>query len=74
MSPQPPFNIYRHMEEFGNMKARITSLEARCKALEGVSTLLAATRNKALGGWQALSAVGIVAGSLGAIITRVFFH
>ncbi len=67
------FNIYRHLEEHGNLKARVAALEARCKALEDGATTLQAARNQAVGGWKALCAVGLVAGSIGAILARVFF-
>jgi hypothetical protein len=66
--------MWRHMEEHGNMKARLAALEARTAALEEGVTTLATTRNKAIGAWSAILVVGSVAGCLGAIVTRVFFH
>lgn len=69
----PQFNIWRHLEEHGNLKARVAALEARCRSLEATATVLQATRNKAAGFWAALVTVGTVAGALGAILARIFF-
>lgn len=70
----PQFNIWKHLEEHGNLKARVAALEARQRATDATLTTLQATRNKALGAYGALLLVGSVAGVLGAIVTRVFFH
>lgn len=79
------FNLYRHMQEHGRNIESIRALEGRMKALEAkhaadvkaltVSTAAAtATLDQAKGGWRTLLLVGSIAGTLGAIITRVFFH
>lgn len=62
------------VSDIAAMKERLKVLEATDKAQAAHLLRLEATRNRIIGGWGALVTVGTVAGTLGAIIARVFFH
>lgn len=68
------FNLYRHMQEHGRNTEAIRAQEAKIKALEQEVGRNKQAIDQAKGGWRALLLVGSIAGTLGAIITRVFFH
>jgi hypothetical protein len=62
------------VREMAATQVRLQVLETAAKEQKGHLVRLEATRNKIVGGWAALATVGTIAGVLGAIIARVFFH
>lgn len=62
------------VREMAATQERLKVLEAGAKDQKAHLIRLEATRNRIIGGWGALVTVGTVAGTLGAIIARVFFH
>jgi hypothetical protein len=62
------------LREMGANAERLRMLETTTKAQAADIRRLEATRNKAAGFWAALVTVGTVAGALGAILSRMFFH
>ncbi len=68
------FNIHQHMREHGQNIEAIKNLKADSIRHEKSITGLQGDIDKAKGGWRALLLVGTIAGTLGAIVTRVFFH
>lgn len=68
------FNIYRHLQEHGRNIEAIRTLQAKVAALEAAQVLDRGAINQARGGWRVLLLVGTIAGTLGALLTRVFYH
>lgn len=68
------FDWYKMIQEHGANKEAIRSLQAADKLRALDVTRLQASMSEARGGWKALVVVGTIAGTLGAILSRVFWH
>lgn len=68
------FNIYTHLKEHGRNTEAIKSLQRDLHSAKADVKRLEASRNITRGIWLAVVCVGSIAGALGSIITRVFFH
>lgn len=68
------FNLYTHLREHGANQEAIKGLKADVAILKATAARLEAAHNNSRGRWQAWATVGTISGTIGAILSRVFFH
>lgn len=68
------FDWYKMIQEHGANKEAIRALQAAKAALEKDVKSLRESRAYIRGGWAVIALVATIAGSVGAVLSRVFWH
>lgn len=68
------FNLYTHLKEHGANREAIAALKLRVNAHQAELDELTKALNQARGAWRAWAVVGTIAGTVGAVVSRLLAH